>query len=100
VEQLAFYASDHDRIASVGNWAADYAPNPALFENAYRTERVYRQEDVQQVLHPDSQFLILPNAANLQQLEGAALPLFELRRLYVDREFLVYRLLSRQTTPH
>jgi len=99
VEQLGRYASDHDPVASVGNWAVAYAPNPALFEHIYKTEREYRPDDVRKVLRPESRFLILPNSANLQELEAAALPAFELERLYADLEFLLYRLKPRVLTP-
>ena len=93
VESLAKRASPSDRVASVGDWAVAYAPNPANFWHLYRDKRRYQPADVQRILR-DSQgrYLILPNSPNLAELEAAARQSSGLERLYQDKDFVLYRL--------
>jgi hypothetical protein len=97
VDYLAHHASASQPIASVGDWAACYVPNPAIFEHVYRTSRVYSAADVRAVMKPmEPAFLILPNAPNLAELEQAAGTDHVLSRVYEDPDFVVIRLSPRR----
>jgi hypothetical protein len=89
VEFLNQHASASDTIASVGDWAAAYAPNPANFHLLYLDQRRYGPTSVRSVLQPGDRYLILPNAPNLADLESAARQDHRLTRLYQDRDFVV-----------
>jgi hypothetical protein len=90
------HARPQDRIASVGNWAAAYAPNPDLFDHVYRTERRYTPADVVHILaKAPARYLILPNSSNLGELEAAAGASFALNRMYTDGDFVVYGVTAR-----
>jgi hypothetical protein len=95
VEYLALHAKQDDAIASVGNWAAGYAANPAVFDHVYRNRREYTAAHVEGVMTGARDYLILPNHANLSELERAASEKYELARVFADREFVVYRLTAR-----
>jgi hypothetical protein len=93
VEFLAKRAALTDHIASVGDWAVAYAPNPASFLHFYRDDRHYKPADVSKILEESrGGYLILPNSANLAELEAAARQHYHLERLYQDRDFVVYAL--------
>lgn len=92
VDFLSHHANADDAIASVGNWAAGYSPNPAKFDHIYRTDRRYTAADVNTVLSGERNYLILPNHQNLSDLERAAGERYKLTRLYTDLEFIVYGL--------
>jgi hypothetical protein len=89
VQFLNQHASAFDSIASVGDWAAAYAPNPANFHLIYYTDQRYWPTSVRSVLQPGVRYLILPNRPNLADLESAAGQDHRLTRLYQDRDFVV-----------
>jgi hypothetical protein len=89
VEFLEQHATASDSIASIGNLAAAYAPNPANFHLVYNTERIYRPDLVRLVLHPEDRYLILPNGPGLTDLESAARQDRRLTRIYQDANFVV-----------
>jgi Dolichyl-phosphate-mannose-protein mannosyltransferase len=89
VEFLNQHASASDSIASVGDWAAAYAPNPAKFHLFYLTRRYYQPSAVYRVLQSEDRYLILPNSPNLADLESAASEDRRLTRLYQDPDFVV-----------
>lgn len=92
VDYLVHHATTDDAIASVGNWAAAYSPNPAKFDHVYRTKRHYTAADVAAVMSGERKYLILPNHGNLGDLQKAAAERYKLTRLYADQEFIVYGL--------
>jgi hypothetical protein len=94
VEFLDDHATASDSIASIGNWAAAYAPNPTNFHMVYLNERIYQPYLVRQVLHPDDRYLILPNSPNLKDMESAARQNRSVTRLYQDPNFVVDALYS------
>jgi Dolichyl-phosphate-mannose-protein mannosyltransferase len=89
VEFLDHHATASDSIASVGDWAAAYAPNPANFHVFYLNERLYNPGSVRMLLKPEDRYLILPAQPNLQTLESAAGDDFRFSRVYQDRDFVV-----------
>ena len=89
VEFLSQHASASDSIASLGNWAAAYSPNPANFHLAYLNERQYPIELLRKLLHPDDRYLILPRHSNLVELESVAREGRSLTRVYQDNDFVV-----------
>lgn len=89
VEFLNQHATASDSIASVGDWAAAYTPNPANFHLVYRTRRYYKPSSVRRILHSDDRYLILPNGPNLADLESAASKARHLTRVYQDPNFVV-----------
>ena len=89
VEFLNRHATASDSIASIGDWAVAYAPNPANFHLIYLNERTYRPAWVLTVLHPADRYLILPNSPNLADLEAAARKNRSLTRVYQDPDFVV-----------
>ena len=90
-EFLSKRAPASGRVASVGDWAVAYAPNPGLFWHAYRNDRRYRPADVLEVLEESQgDYLILPQSFNLAKLEEAARQRGRLTRLYQDHDFVVY----------
>jgi hypothetical protein len=92
VEFLSHHAKASDSIASVGDWAAAYTPNPAKFHLFYLTKREYEPSEVRRVLHPDDRYLILPNSPNLAQLESTASEHRRLTLVYQDPNFVVEKL--------
>jgi hypothetical protein len=59
----------------------------------YSDDRHYKPADVSKILEESrSRYLILPNSANLEELEAAARQHYHLERLYQDRDFVVYAL--------
>jgi hypothetical protein len=89
VEFLSLHATASDSIASVGDWAAAYAPNPANFHLDYVNERRYRPASVRMLLQPGDRYLILPNGPNLADLESGAPQDRRLTRVYEDPDFVV-----------
>jgi hypothetical protein len=89
VEFLKQHATGSDSIASIGDWAVAYAPNPANFHVIYITERTYRPAWVLRALQPADRYLILPNSPNLTDLESAARQNRSLTRVYQDPDFVV-----------
>lgn len=93
VEFLATRATLSDRVASVGDWAVAYSPNPGLFWHDYDSDRRYHPRDVVQILQQSrANYLILPQGLNLAKLEEAAQQHSQLTRLYQDHDFVVYAL--------
>lgn len=93
VHFLKEHVSPETPVASVGNWAVAYAPDPSRFDHVYRTDRVYSATDVESLLKgTDAEILILPNGANLGELESAARMYRSLQRIHTDPDFIVYRL--------
>ncbi len=89
VEYLSHHATPSDSIASVGNWAVAYTPNPANFHLTYLNERRYTPSSVRGILRPNDRYVILPKRPNLKELESAAREQHALTRVYEDREFVV-----------
>lgn len=88
------------RIASLGDWAAAYAPDPSRFDVTYRTTRLYTADDVKKLLaNTNADVLILPNSRNLEEWEAAARIYRNLARIHTDADFVVYRL-SDLNPPH
>jgi hypothetical protein len=92
VEFLNQHASASDAIASVGDWATAYAPNPANFHMIYFTDGRYQPTTVRTVLQPRDRYLILPNRPSLADLESAARQDHRVTRVYQDRDFVVDQL--------
>lgn len=88
-EFVDHHATASDSIASVGDWAAAYAPNPANFHLFYDNERRYSRSNVLMLLTPQDRFLILPAHPNLKKLESAAREKYPITRVYQDRYFVV-----------
>lgn len=83
-------------IASVGDWAVAYAPEPGAFDHVYNNTRVYEAKEVTELLRRGPfRFLILPNSKNRTQLEEAAAATYVLRGIYSDENFNVYELTPR-----
>jgi hypothetical protein len=89
VEFLNQHAAPSDSIASVGDWSAAYAPNPAKFHLVYLGKRIYSPSAVLELLQPADRYLILPSRPNLAELESAARQDRRLTRLYQDPHFVV-----------
>ena len=89
VEYLSQHATPSDSVASIGDWAAGYAPNPANFRVTYLNQRRYTPEFVHRMLRQDARYLILPRRPNLKELESAAREDHTVTRVYEDREFVV-----------
>lgn len=91
VEFLSQHATASDSIASVGDWAAAYAPNPANFHLVYFNDQRYQPANALKVLHPGDSYLILPKHANanLAELEAAVGQDHRLTRVYQDHDFVV-----------
>ncbi len=89
LEFLSQHATASDSIASVGDWASAYAPNPANFHLFYRTGRQYDPSSVFRVLLPEDRYIILPARPNVAELESAARQDHRLTRLYRDHDFVV-----------
>ncbi|HTW65424.1 MAG TPA: glycosyltransferase family 39 protein [Bryobacteraceae bacterium] len=83
------HASASDSVASLGDWAAAYAPNPANFHILYLNQRRYTPASVRGLLKPDDRYLILPRRPNLAELESAVREELNVTRLYEDRDFVV-----------
>ena len=93
VEFLSQRASPSDRVASVGDWAVAYAPNPGNFFHVYLNTRRYLPGEVEGVLkQSQGRYLILPKSSNLKKLEATARQSYTLTRLYDDKDFVVYAL--------
>jgi hypothetical protein len=99
VEFLSHHAQASDSIASVGDWAAAYTPNPAKFHPFYLTKREYKPSVLRRVLQPDDRYLILPNSRNLAQLEAAASQNRRLTLVYQDPHFVVEKLTVLSAAP-
>jgi hypothetical protein len=98
VEFLDHQATAADHIASVGDWASAYAPNPAHFEHIYRTNRRYFAHDVAVALaRSTSNYLILPKVPNLGELEAAARTDFNVDRIYSDDAFVAYKVSPKES---
>ena len=89
VEYLSQHATPSDSIASVGDWAAAYTPNPANFHVTYLNERRYSPDSVQRMLRPEDRYVILPRRPNLKELESVVRENRALMRVYQDRDFVV-----------
>jgi hypothetical protein len=89
VEFLDRHATVSDSVASIGDWAAAYSPNPANFHILYNNDRIYTPASVGSMLKPDDRYLILPARPNLAELESAAREDRWLTRLYQDQDFVV-----------
>jgi hypothetical protein len=89
VEFLSQHATASDSIASLGNWASAYSPNPAKFHLAYLNERQYPVSLVLKLVQPGDRYLILPRHGNLAELESAVRQDHTLTRVYQDHEFVV-----------
>ena len=89
VEYLSRHATASDSVASLGDWAAAYSPNPANFHLTYLTQRKYPIESVLKLVRPDDRYLILPRNSNLSELESAASRDHTLARVYQDSDFVV-----------
>jgi hypothetical protein len=83
------HATASDSIASIGDWAAAYAPNPANFHLVYLNRRRYQPASVRALMQPGDRYLILPNTPDLADLESAARQDRRLTRVYKDPDFVV-----------
>lgn len=82
-----------DVVRSVGDWALTYFPYPAMVDETFRNDRNYQPDDVRFLRGAAYRFLILPEAANLGDLERRARQNWALEPVSRDRWFRVYRLL-------
>jgi 4-amino-4-deoxy-L-arabinose transferase-like glycosyltransferase len=89
VEFLSQHAKPSDSIASVGDWAAGYTPNPANFHLTYLNGRRYSPAFVNRILQPNDSYIIFPRRPNLAELESAAREHHTISRLYQDQDFVV-----------